>query len=213
MFAKPNQLEQQTIDRLYQAQLWLQAEDFLIHVSVMMVYLQVMRLLGWHDVGDTAIGVHAGFLAVKAALLARCIKPNDNLEASPRAELQACSQNELSVEAHAFRFQGIAARIMVVTSLTRSLRPPVLSQSCRLNYNALNQSQGIVDHVVLRYIDTLTAAAINVKANLNPAGKQADNARRERFRHYGKSKGSDPGSALANTVQQKQGYSTAWKEA
>ena len=89
----------------------MQAEGFLKPVAKVITYLRSDALAWWRDVGDLTVGAGGSWLAFKSAFLTRFVKPSDSLKA--RVALQACMQRDLSVEAFASKFRGIANRIVV----------------------------------------------------------------------------------------------------
>ena len=91
--------------------MWVQAEGFTRPVAKIVTYLRADALAWWRDVGDMSVGTDAGFLQFKVAFLQRFVKPSDSLKA--RAHSQECAQGDMTVEAFASKFRGIANRIVV----------------------------------------------------------------------------------------------------
>ena len=195
--AKPDQLGQFATDWLYQAQLWVQAESFLKPVPKVITYLRGDALAWWRDVGDLAVGPNGSWLDFKTAFLKRFVKPSDSLKA--RVALQACAQGDLSVEAFASKFRGIANRIVVGNPVDRTTQATWFLRG--LNGRIMSRLQGSVEHTVMMDVDLVIAAAVNIEANLDVAAKQADGKGKER-RSWGKgSEGQGPsGEGQANNI-------------
>ena len=121
-------------------------------------------------------GADGSWLAFKSAFLKRFVKPSDSLKA--RVALQACTQDELSVEAFASKFKGIASRIVVGNPVDKTTQATWFLRG--LNGRIMNSLQSSVDHTVMMDVDLVIAAAVNIEANLDVAAKQADNKGKER---------------------------------
>ena len=199
--ARADQLGQFAIDWLYQAQWWVQAEGFTRHVAKIVTYLRADALAWWRDVGDMSVGTDAGFLQFKVAFLQRFIKLSDTLKAS--THLQECAQGDMTVEAFASKFRGIANRIVVGNPVDKTTQAMWFLKG--LNGRILNRLQSSVEHAVLMDIDTVIPA-VNIEANLDVAAGQAERKSWGKGNDkplWGKGKGS-PGqgsSGQANTLQ------------